>query len=75
MQDEVIKVNGVDHIILEQRGLFNPKFVGRSLEDGKIHNIKLTRKGLVNHYLELANQTFCYVSFLVLFLIVLAVLG
>lgn len=74
--DEVIYINGEKHVILERRGsLFNPKFVGRSAVDGKIHNIKLTRKGLVNHYLELANQTFCYVSFLVLFLIVLAVLG
>lgn len=71
MQDEVIKVHGVDHVILEQRGLFNPKFVGRSIEDGKLHNIRLTRKGLVIHYLELAKQTLCYLAFLALFLVVL----
>lgn len=75
MQDEVIKVHGVDHVILERRGLLNPKFVGRSTVDGKTHNIKLTRKGLVNHYLELANQIFCYLAFFLLFLTVLAVLG
>lgn len=75
MEDEVVKVHGVEHVILEQRGLFNPKFVGRSLEDGKLHNIKLTRKGLVNHYLELANQTLFCLAFFTLFLIVLAVLG
>ena len=72
MQGEVIKVHGVDHVILEQRGsIFNPKFVGRSVEDGKLHGIKLTRKGLVNHYLYLANQTLCYLGFLILFLTVL----
>lgn len=75
MQDEVIKVNGVDHVILERRGLLNPKFVGRSTVDGKTHNIKLTRKGLVNHYLGLGNQAFCYLAFFLLFLTVLAVLG
>lgn len=73
--DEVIYINGEKHVILERRGLLNPKFVGRSIKDGKIHNIKLTRKGLVNHYLELANQTFCYLAFFTLFLIVLAVFG
>lgn len=72
MQDEVVKVHGVDHVILEQRGsIFNPKFVGRSLEDGTTHNIKLTRKGLVIHYLELAKQTLCYLAFFALFLVVL----
>lgn len=74
--DEVIYINGEKHVILERRGsLFNPKFVGRSVEDGKLHNIKLTKKGLVNHYLELANQAFCYLAFFTLFLVILAVLG
>jgi hypothetical protein len=72
MQGEVIKVHGVDHVILEQHGsIFNPKFVGRSVEDGKLHGIKLTQKGLVIHYLELAKQTLCYLAFLALFLVVL----
>ena len=63
MQD-VVKIRGEEHVILEQRGsIFNPKFVGRSIKDGKIHNIKLTRKGLVNHYLELAKSNFLLFSF------------
>lgn len=72
MQGEVIKVHGVDHVILEQRGsIFNPKLVGRSVEDGKVHNIKLTQKGLIKHSLELVKQVLCYVGFLILFLVVL----
>lgn len=74
--DEVIYINGEKHVILERRGsLFNPKFVGRSVEDGKTHNIKLTRKGLINHYLNVAFQTTVLLCYFVLFLIVLAVLG
>lgn len=74
--DEVIYINGEKHVILEQRGsIFNPKFVGRSTVDGKLHNIKLTRKGLINHYLELVKEAFCYVSFFLLFLIALAAFG
>lgn len=72
MQGEVIKIHGVDHVILERHGLLNPKFVGRSTVDGKTHNIKLTRKGLVNHYLELAFQGTLFVCYFALFLIILA---
>lgn len=73
--EEVIVVNGVKHVILEQHGLFNPKIVGRSIEDGKTHNIKLTRRGLINHYLELAFQGTLFLCYFTLFLIVLAMFG
>lgn len=73
--EEVIVVNGVKHVILERRGLFNPKFVGRSLEDGTTHNIKLTRIGLFKHNLELVNQVLFTMCFGVLFLIFLAMFG
>lgn len=69
--EEVIVVNGVKHVILERRGLFNPKILGRSLEDGKLHNIKLTRKGLFNHFLDLANQVTMFIFGLLLFILVL----
>ena len=75
MQD-IIVVNGVKHVILEQRGsIFNPKFVGRSVEDGTTHNIKLTRIGLFKHNLELVNQVLFTMCFGVLFLIFLAMFG
>lgn len=51
MQD-VITIKGEKHVILDMDGgLFNPKFVARSLVTGEIHNVKLTRKGLVRHNL------------------------
>ena len=51
MQDE-ITIKGEKHVILDvDGGLFNPKFVARSLVTGKVHNVKLTRKGLVRYKL------------------------
>lgn len=51
MQD-VITIKGEKHVILDgDGGLFNPKFVARSLVTGEIHNVKLTRKGLVRYNL------------------------
>ena len=70
--DEVIYINGEKHVILEQGGsIFNPKFVGRSTVDGKLHNIKLTRKGLFNHFLDLANQVTLFILGFVLFMLAL----
>lgn len=69
--DEVIYINGEKHVILERRGLLNPKFVGRSIKDGKLHNIKLTRKGLFNHFLDLANQVTLFILGFVLFMLAL----
>ena len=74
--DEVIYINGEKHVILERHGsLFNPKFVGRSIKDGKTHNIKLTRKGLIKHYFELIMQTIFFLGCFSLFLVILAVFG
>lgn len=51
MQDE-ITIKGEKHVILDVvGGLFNPKFVARSLVTGEVHNVKLTRKGLVRYNL------------------------
>lgn len=68
MQD-VITIKGEKHVILDvDGGLFNPKFVARSLVTGEIHNVKLTRKGLVRHNLVqfLTSIKFIVVAYLVM---------
>lgn len=71
MQD-VITIKGEKHVILDvDGGLFNPKFVARSLVTGEIHNVKLTRKGLFNHFLDLANQVTLFILGFVLFMLAL----
>lgn len=68
MQDE-ITIKGEKHVILDvDGGLFNPKFVARSLVTGKVHNVKLTRKGLVRYNLMqfLASIKLTVVAYLVM---------
>lgn len=68
MQDE-ITIKGEKYVILDVNGgLFNPKFVARSLVTGKVHNVKLTRKGLVRYNLMqfLASIKLTVVAYLVM---------
>lgn len=73
--NEVVKVHGEEHVILEQRGLFNPKFIGRSMETGRINKLKLNKRGLMKYYLDLTLKTSLVFGYFALFILYLAVLG
>lgn len=72
----VVKVHGEEHVILEQRGsIFNPRFIGRSIETGRINKLKLNRKGLIKYYWDLALQSLLCFGYFALFILYLAVFG
>lgn len=73
---EVVKVHGEEHVILEQRGsIFSPRFIGRSLETGRINKLKLNKRGLLQYYWGLILKTSLVLGYFALFILYLAVLG